>query len=97
MKKTLELILKNRWYDMIASGEKREEYREWKPYWLQRLGKCIDGIWILKAPDIIRFRRGYTNLTMEFRVQCMSYGTGNPQWGAPEEPVIIFKLGKRID
>ena len=35
--KTLDLVLKRKWYDMIASGEKTEEYREIKPYWIQRL------------------------------------------------------------
>ena len=35
--KILDLILKHKWYDMIASGEKREEYREIKPYWEKRL------------------------------------------------------------
>lgn len=35
--KTLDLVLKRKWYDMIASGEKTEEYREIKPYWITRL------------------------------------------------------------
>lgn len=35
--KTLDLVLKKKWYDMIASGEKIEEYREIKPYWITRL------------------------------------------------------------
>ena len=35
--KTLHLVLKGNWYDMIASGEKKEEYREIKPYWVNRL------------------------------------------------------------
>lgn len=35
--KVLHLVLKAQWYNMIESGEKREEYREMKPYWLQRL------------------------------------------------------------
>lgn len=33
----LHLALKARWYDMIESGEKTEEYREIKPYWVKRL------------------------------------------------------------
>ena len=33
----LHLKLKKKWFDMIASGEKKEEYRELKPYWLKRL------------------------------------------------------------
>lgn len=35
--KTLHLVLKRKWWDMIASGEKKEEYREVKPYWEKRL------------------------------------------------------------
>lgn len=35
--KTLDLVLKRKWYDMIASGEKTEEYREIKSYWIRRL------------------------------------------------------------
>lgn len=34
--KTLDLVLKRKWFDMIASGEKTEEYREIKPYWICR-------------------------------------------------------------
>lgn len=36
----LDLILKGKWYDMIASGEKPEEYREIKTYWIKRIMKC---------------------------------------------------------
>lgn len=36
-KNTLHLSLKKRWFDMIASGEKREEYRELSPFWIKRL------------------------------------------------------------
>lgn len=35
--KMLHLILKAQWYDMQERGEKREEYREIKPYWISRL------------------------------------------------------------
>lgn len=38
--KTIDLVLKAEWYDMIASGEKREEYREIKSYWSKRIMKC---------------------------------------------------------
>ena len=33
----LHLVLKQPWYDMIVSGEKREEYREITAYWANRL------------------------------------------------------------
>jgi hypothetical protein len=35
--KTLKLTLKKKWFDMILSGEKKEEYREVKPYFNSRL------------------------------------------------------------
>jgi hypothetical protein len=35
--KELYLPLKEKWYRMIESGEKREEYREITPYWAKRL------------------------------------------------------------
>ena len=35
--KTLHLNLKKKWFDMILSGEKTEEYREIKEYWIKRL------------------------------------------------------------
>ena len=34
--KTLHLPLKAKWYEMIESGVKTEEYREIKPYWEKR-------------------------------------------------------------
>lgn len=33
----LHLVLKQPWYGMIVSGEKREEYREISAYWTTRL------------------------------------------------------------
>ncbi len=35
--KILDLVLKGKWYDMIASGEKLEEYRDITPYWCSRI------------------------------------------------------------
>lgn len=38
--KTLTLPLKKKWFDMIASGEKKEEYRKLTLYWQKRLLRC---------------------------------------------------------
>ena len=35
--KVLNLVLKKKWYEMIDSGIKTEEYREIKPFWANRL------------------------------------------------------------
>ena len=36
MKKTLHLNLKRKWFDMILSREKKEEYREIKAFWCNK-------------------------------------------------------------
>ena len=36
-KKVLTITVRKQWLDMIAAGEKTEEYREIKPYWIKRL------------------------------------------------------------
>ncbi len=42
MAKILPLTLKRKWFDMTRSGEKKEEYREIKPYWIRRLMALSD-------------------------------------------------------
>lgn len=41
MNATLYLPMKKKWFDMVFSGEKKEEYREFKPYWMTRVKKWI--------------------------------------------------------
>lgn len=36
-KKVLTITVSKQWFDMIVAGEKTEEYREIKPYWIKRL------------------------------------------------------------
>ena len=59
----LNLVLKKKWFDMIASGEKKEEYREIKPYWTTRLRN--------KRFTYVRFRLGYSKdaseITLKFK------------------------------
>lgn len=42
--KTLHLVLKRKWWDMIASGEKKEEYRDFSSFYIKRLcdNPCFD-------------------------------------------------------
>ncbi len=37
METELKLVLKGKWYDLIESGIKTEEYREIKDYWCKRI------------------------------------------------------------
>lgn len=87
-KKILHLTLKKKWFDMIASGEKKEEYREIKPYWNKRLNKKY---------DLIKFRNGYSknSPTMLIELKEIVQSLGIIEWGAPEaQPVYILRLGK---
>lgn len=100
--KVLDLVLMHKWYDMIERGEKKEEYREIKPYWVERLmyhdtgDNWIDPNLSFRPYTHVRFRRGYTNQTMLFVIKRIKMGTGNPRWGAPYKKVFIIELGERL-
>lgn len=105
--KTIHLVLKHKWYDMIESGEKLEEYRECTEYWMKRLlgsAKCVFAParqsvrqkLPIKDGTTVTFHQGYTSTTMTFQVDSLLYGHGLPQWGAPKEKCFIIKLGKRL-
>lgn len=85
--KILHLTLKKKWFDMILSGEKKEEYREYKPYWRKRF---------VNHYTHIKFRNGYSASSPSFLCELVSLqrGLGIIEWGAPEkEAVYILKLG----
>ena len=76
----LILPIKKKWFDMIKSGEKKEEYRELKEYYFSRFGKL--GIGDNKIHEIL-FRNGYgkDKPTIKCKVKIyMDYG--NTKWGA---------------
>lgn len=93
--KILDLSLTYHWYDMIAGGEKKEEYREIKDFYITRL---VDrGTWNARKYDAIRFHRGQGSpVTMLVECLGIEVGKGRPEWGAPEEDVFIIKLGEII-
>lgn len=120
--KTLHLTLKKRWWEMIESGKKLEEYREIKPYWIKRLCKygkddpvegtganlcikggcqkrfiCVYNEAVCTKYDYVCFHYGRTAKTMVFEIEGIFVGTGEPEWGAPEnENVFVIQLGERI-
>ena len=55
--KNLSLVLKGKWFDMIYSGEKPEEYREMKHYWIMRLTEDLHPKF--KEFDTVTFYHGY--------------------------------------
>lgn len=80
----LTLPIKKKWFDMLLSGEKKEEYREIKPYYEIRFGNVWKGSLIGgNAQRQIMFRNGYSKDSPSFVARCtLSDGTGKAEWGA---------------
>jgi len=91
----LHLTLKKRWFDMVLYDDKRDEYRDIKPYWTTRL--CVNSK-KLKYTHI-KFTNGYgiTRPCFVIKLKEILIGIGNPKWGAPVlKDVYILKLGDII-
>ena len=91
VRRVLHLTLKRLWFDMIASGQKREEYREIKPYWSRRLPG--------QDYDAVQFRNGYSAVApaMMFELLWIDRGQGVLEWGAPDgQEVYILRLGDML-
>ena len=55
-KASLKIVIKKQWFDEIASGKKKIEYREVKPFWQSRL---YDANGKKRKYDNIEFINGY--------------------------------------
>ncbi len=91
--KTLTLSLKRKWFDLIKSGEKKEEYREIKPYYEKRFLEPLSsrlfrkGETGVKPFDRLVFTLGYpkagdTERRLTFKNPKIRIDTGRPEWGA---------------
>ena len=106
----LELVLKKKWYDMIDSGEKKEEYRELKPYWWTRIfespyHKMRDDLTTLSEGGYaqkhytVRFRLGYRKDApqMIWRMNFNVIGKAKPEWAEGNmNKVIVLPLRDRL-
>jgi ASC-1-like (ASCH) protein len=64
--KILHLNLKGEFFDLIARGLKKTEYRECTSYWRRRLE--------VRDYDVIRFRNGYATKAPVMDVQYVTKG-----------------------
>lgn len=94
----LTLPIMGKWFNMILSGEKKEEYREIKPYYTTRFKKIFDmhpysNIPVGTDTREIRFRNGYGSSRPEFVAKCsLDIKTGREEWGAePEKSITPLK------
>jgi len=91
----LVLPIKKKWFDMILSGEKKEEYREIKPYYTSRFLKVfnmVDGVPSDSKEVQIAFTNGYGNKVPAFIANChLEMHEGSEEWGA-EKDIVYYVL-----
>ena len=102
--KTLHLTIKKKWFDMIASGEKKEEYRETSKHWKSRLfSRISDHELCTKFPDggVAIFRNGRRKDSSTMKVEFYDVdltSEGKPEWGAePGMLYFVLKLGRVLE
>ena len=82
----LVLTITKEWYDMIRSGEKKEEYREIKPFYTTRFTNV--GLLDEKGEPThkrvkIKLRNGYAKWSPYVVMLCtLDIKKGKPEWGA---------------
>ncbi len=87
----LILPIKRQWFDMIISGEKKEEYREIKPYYKTRFYNAVKEVLdketfaqqltavILYENTVmldVIFRNGYNKNSPQIKCKCIYKGRG---------------------
>lgn len=104
----LVLPIKKKWFDMILSGEKKEEYREIKPYWEKRIKKQYQDIpyitleftlqrnkhYFGNKPIKVKFINGYSKSSPYFVANCHTYiRQGKTKWGAePNKEYFVLDI-----
>lgn len=100
----LTLPIKKKWFDMILSGEKKEEYRDMSPYYNSRFSKYfyltrgIGGNIVISSEEFkVQFRNGYRKDSPSFVAYVRPHiGFGKVEWGAePDVQYYVLEI-KRI-
>lgn len=94
MTESIKLVLTHKWFKMIESGQKTEEYRDLGSYYQKRL--LNNGH---PKSNEVTFYKGYgkNRPQMTFAINHISIGKGQPDWGADaEKEYYILHLGRRL-
>ena len=84
----ITLPIKREWFEMIKTGEKKEEYRALTPYYISRLGRY-------RGQNVeVCLRNGYSSKSPSLYATCeVTTGTGRAEWGAVEgEYYFVLKI-----
>ncbi len=87
--KTLHLNLKGKWFDMFISGEKKEEYREIKPFWFERL--------VFQHKKVFKYSTGYDYDEGLYLEEGINHSLNKNNWGAKPYDTITFSNGYSKD
>ena len=100
--RVLHLTLIKKWFDLVESGEKPEEYREMTEYWRKRLirKECQHKTAFepsdFKYFDLVIFTNGYGNHRPK-TIRVLKYievNSGKVEWGAAKGKIyFVLKLG----
>lgn len=82
----LTLPIKKKWFDMIVSGEKKEEYREITAYYQVRFENLVK--------NKCQLRNGYGKNRQTIIINFdLNIGFGRKEWGAePNKQYYILKI-----
>ena len=95
----LTLPIKQKWFDMIVSGEKQEEYRAPSEYWRKRFVSELVRQKPWHGELKVRIRAGYRKGAdmAELTLSMITTGTGRPDWGAvPGVEYFVLHI-KRVE
>lgn len=101
---TITLTLHRKWFDLILSGQKQEEYREIKPYWVRRLlgnwQQYNENSVFYKGQQLlipfgvtaITFKNGYSAGARRFTIEWkgLEVKEPNPEWVPLEDANKLF-------
>jgi len=106
----LIIPIKEKWFEMLCSGEKPEDYREIKPYWIKRFG-WKDIIYADDSPGHehrlvvtsvkmpVIFRNGYSSNSPYLKcIVHISKGSGKTEWGAkPNTEYFVLRIDEVLE
>ena len=97
----LPLVLKRKWFDMIACNRKREEYRDKKDYWTRRMSRWVDNSKFHKLHPVVEFRLGYASSAPRMAFVSSGFyerdGCYYPEWGEWPELHYFIPLEERVE
>jgi Txe/YoeB family toxin of Txe-Axe toxin-antitoxin module len=86
--KVLRLTLKKKWFDMIASGEKKEEYRAIKEYWIRRLVETMRSVYDIRDDSFMWKFTGPYILNEAVHYDIVEFRNGYRR----DSPIVKFKV-----